>query len=155
MRRVLLMAVLLALPLGACGDDDGSAPSTTSTTLSQKAAYIRDADALCGHLSDDIKSLHAPKSVEDTIVYIQERIVLGTRAREALAELHPPADASEVHQALLDELEQSAAKAGEALEAARRNDIASLGTLLDEARTLGHAANDLADAYGFKDCGSA
>lgn len=148
----LMLLCLASLP--ACGDDSGGGTTTTSTTLSEKAAYIADADTICGQLATEIKALPAPTTIEETGLYLQERVVLATRAREALAALHPPADANDVQQALLDSLDRSTAKVQEALHAAADGDPATLGTLLDEARSLGQASNAEADAYGFDECGS-
>lgn len=150
----LALGLTLLASLPACGDDDSGGITTTSTTLSEKAAYIADADTICGQLASEIKALPAPTTIEETGLYLQERIVLATRAREALATLHPPADGNDVQRALLDSLDRSTAKAREALDAAADGDESTLGTLLDEARSLGQASNAAADAYGFDECGS-
>jgi hypothetical protein len=148
---VLVVGAALAL-LGSCDGD--SAPTTTSTTRTAKAAYITDADAICGALASEIRALKAPNSIEETALYLQQRIIIATRAHDALGQLVPPADAIDVHAALLDELERSNAKADEAVDAATAGDADALGPLLDDARTLGHAANAAADAYGFHECGT-
>lgn len=157
MRRVVT-AVMLLCSLVACGDDDTETPTTSMTssptTLNVEGTYIVAADRICEQLTTDIAGLHAPTSIEETAVYLQERILLATRARADLAAIDPPAGGEEVHRRLLEALDRSTAKAAEAERAASVGDSSTLAVLLDEARTLGQSAYEAADAYGMHACGS-
>jgi hypothetical protein len=156
-RRLVGVAVLVAV-LASCSGDDSSVakPSTTTTTvtLTPKAAFIAAADVICGSMAGQIKSLGKPSTMEETALYIQERIAINNHARDDLAALHPPADGADVQHAILDAIDGATAKATEAEAAAKRNDTAALGPLLDASRVAGQSANLVADAYGFVACGS-
>jgi hypothetical protein len=125
--------------------------------LSEQAAFIEAADAICGQLTSEIDALEAPTTIEATTLYLQQRIVLASRAREELRALVPPAPpdtGTAVLDALVDALDASNAKATEAVAVASSGNGAQLGPLLDEARDLGHAAIPVADTYGMHECGS-
>lgn len=121
------LAALATAVLGACGNDGpeeatntqaASSNEATSNNEGSTAEYITAGNALCDTISADIQAAFPDFEGEPTIPQVQQ---LGrdlspvlVRWRDGVADLNPPADRADQHQALLDALERSIAKLDEA-----------------------------------------
>jgi peptidoglycan hydrolase CwlO-like protein len=139
--RCAAVAVLAVVPL-ACGNGDG----LTKTT------FITQGDAICQRLTEESGKIKEPTSQEGIAGYLDQVIALADRAKADMAKLNPPADGQPVKDALLSSLDDTTAKARQALTAAQQGDMQAVQDRLAEASTAAVRADKQAKAYGFADC---
>lgn len=158
MRRplfVLLVLVLSATGLVACGgDDDDDAAASGGDTLS-KDAFIEQGDAICADLRHESSAIEAPASEEEFGDYLRAQVKVAEAAREKMAALEPPTDGVKVQQALLDSLDAALESARGAIDAADSGDTVTAEDLIDESSKAADASDEPARDYGFEECGKA
>lgn len=150
---VLAGLISLGLIAAGCGSDDGSgSDGESSSPPLTKQEYISEADAICAEGDAEITAaleeqfptgLSEQPSIEEQREFISTTVADGFESQlDQLRELNPPeADAEQVN-AILDELD--------ALVDTARNDPDAL--ISGDAG--GNQAGQLAQDYGFTDCGS-
>lgn len=149
------VALLCLVPFAGCGgDDDDSSSASGGGNALTKAEFIKQGDTVCAGLTESTQAIAEPTSEDEVSGYLTDTIALAKKARSDFAALSPPADGEDIHEALLDSIDGSISAAEEALEAAEDGDLEKMGELLDKASDLGDEADEDADAYGFKECGT-
>ncbi|HEX4905262.1 MAG TPA: hypothetical protein VFU93_07415 [Acidimicrobiales bacterium] len=150
-RIALAGAALVALTLAACGDDDDDAAETATTAVDTEAdatSYTSAGNELCDRTKGDIEAAFPDFEGEPTLEQAQQLGAdLGAamqRWRDGVAELDPPSDLADDHDALVAALDGSIEK----LEAAASSEEGAQAMLdaggppLDEPATLAHALFD-------------
>ncbi|HUR49052.1 MAG TPA: hypothetical protein VMY88_05920 [Acidimicrobiales bacterium] len=161
-KLIALFALLSLFAIGACGDnaDDTDAASTDDTSEAAsgdtltKEEFIEQGDTICAALEAAGETVEDPQSPEDYPVVLTEHVGQAEEAHKQFAELKPPADGEDVHQALLDALGTSIETVKGAITAFEGGDTVTGEDLLSQASEEGNAADEEARAYGFTECGS-
>jgi hypothetical protein len=178
-RRSVTAARLLAAPLllaaVACGNDgsgspqaspSSTAPSPSPTTPSptptgmDKAAFVKQFNAICGEVNDATDKIQEPKNADDyhqALVVVHESLEAGQKKLRALEP--PAADKADVEE-YLDVNDQQIAMLEEYLPkakaAADKDDKSAaekvFGEVIVKFGTLGAEQEEWADDYGLKEC---
>lgn len=161
-KLIALFALLSLFTIGACGDnadetdtatDDSTSEAASGDTLT-KEEFIEEGDTICAALEAAGETVEDPQSPEDYPVILTEHVGQAEEAHKQFAELKPPADGEDVHQALLDALGTSIETVKGAITAFESGDTVTGEDLLRQASEEGDAADEDAQAYGFTECGS-
>ena len=153
----VLFAVLSIVVVGACGGDSDNVDATTgddSTESLTKEEFIERGDAVCAELDVALTLVESPQDESDYARYLKEILPSAESAREVWALLDPPTDGEDVHQAMLDQLDNGIENVEGAIAAAESGDTVTAGDLLAEADREGDLVDAQAKAYGFRECGA-
>jgi hypothetical protein len=160
MRGLLLtLTVGVALAAGGCGGDSGSGEVT-------KEDYLAEADAFCKKENAEAKERNqklqeiatSAKSEDEFFEKVMPELEDGTEwtrdKQEEFANIEPPAE----DKATIDKINAGNAEALDKLEeimdAAREKDLEKFTQVAGEAEKIDDRTNQLAQDYGFKECGS-
>lgn len=167
----LLVLLLAALALGACGSSDDSSdkgpggssdkpasgsPDTPggSTGELSKAQLIAQADTICRAASNKIKALATPKSRSEVQAYTKDAAAATADGVGKLEGLSPPAAIKPDYEAFLDIARNLTKQAAKAADATSSRDAAKLAATLQDVIKQGATTRRLAQKIGFKDCGT-
>lgn len=147
MKGLAAVASLLVAALAAgCGG--GSDDALT------KAELIAAGDRICRAIVEESAAITPPASPDDVGRFLDEVVRIAEEARDDFADLDPPDDAEELHEAMVTALEDGIEGAEEAATAADEGDMATATERLEAAQEAGASADADAKAYGFLVCGS-
>lgn len=154
-RTALVALVAIPFAVAACGDDDDGGDAvepaqTTASTLSL-AQYTAAGTAICEGLGPRIAEAFPDPVGEPDVPYL--RTIAGPIAdvmedgRRQFAELQPPAEAAEGHDALLSAIDDSVEQLRAVLD-----DDAAAEAMLEDGPPLDEPS-EAAAAVGFENCG--
>lgn len=143
MRRLLLVALLGLVPLAGCGEDDDAL---------SKEEHIAETDRLCRRFETESSELPEPRTEAELQDLLDTAVRLTSQFRDDVADLSPPEEGEDVHEAFLDAIDDTIEKATEARDAAAEGDIEAAGTAFGKAQEAASSVNDRLADYGFEDC---
>lgn len=143
MRRLLLVALLALVPLAGCGDGDGAL---------SKEEHIARTDRLCRRFETETSELPEPRTEAELQDLLDTAVRLTSQFRDDVADLSPPEEGEDVHEAFLEAIDDTIEKATEARDAAADGDIEAAGTAFEKAQEAASSVNDQLADYGFTDC---
>ena len=154
--RTTAVLVLVALlgAVTACGGDDDDGGGGDGDALT-KAEYIAEADEICQDNLDDGNDLEVPEEgdVEGLARYLDEAVDIFEETRDRFEALHPPADAQEVHEGQLSQLDAAVDLLSDAQAAAEDGDLQGAAELVANV-DYDETADQLAAEYGLEVCGT-
>lgn len=154
MRRALalLPALVLSTGLTACsgGDEDAGA----------KAAYVKEAQAICTRANEARKAAGTPGSATEIPGFVRKVVTIASDASAELNALEPPEqDAAELDEKLLAPLREQVGRgqafAKQVEEAGAKKDTAGVLKLLGSAPLDTTADLEFARSYGLTACADA
>ena len=136
-----------------CGksEDDAAAGEDTGGAAADPA-YVAEADAACQQFVDGVETIADPADEADLARYISEVQVPLDATLTSLEAVTPPAEAAEVHDALLASFTEYGASVEGARQAAQAGDVVTAGDLLEQS-AVGLSSDPLVQGYGFQVCG--
>lgn len=120
-----------------------------------KKEFIAKADALCADTNRKLEAIPEPRDFKGAVRLLDESLALTDKLTADIKALHVPQAEQQAFNDVLGSQEKLIAKARELREAAAANDETRAERLAEELDPLESEANKKADAFGFKDCGSA
>jgi hypothetical protein len=148
--RHLLLVLPITLVVG-CG---GGGTSATGVT---KAAYLKQAEAICAKAVVDRKALKPPTSITELSPYVTKVVALADTTTKAIGALEPPkADKADLQAKVLAPLNtrlvEAHAYAAKVATAQKKNDQLALVTLLGSPPTVPKEALTWMRSFGFVEC---
>ncbi len=149
-----------AASIVACGGGSsvaarGAATSSSSTPRPSpsSAQFIARADTICRRLNGELAATKSSNGTPAGIVQVVPRhIALERNALSELVRLVPPSSIARDWQGILSDRKALADQLEALVRAARRNDDATLKTLVSTKRQAHATLRDAATRIGFKDC---
>ena len=160
--RLICLALITAAVAACSGSAEPTDNPPSTTTAPLKAAYIREADAICAAVHREAQAVPTPNSKVEAVAALKQEAGIVARAVDKLSKLHPPPGDEQVIQKRLIQSNKvlatayaRQAAAGEA--ALRAHDRRGVDRVLAKAESASAApelaeAYDFANAYGFKEC---
>lgn len=147
MKRLIPVLLVAATACGGGGSSGG--PS--------KAAYVKQAEAICADAVAKQKALAFPTAVDKLAPYVTDLVAVAVKATDRLKALTPPAeDAAALQSHFLGPLEDQAVEAqryaDDVTAASKSNDQAALGRLALSPPTKPKADLAYLKKYGFTAC---
>jgi len=154
---ICIGAVLAGAAFVGCGGSDGDSGDALS-----KEEYIAQADAICAETSvksdaavNEFATAYQSGDFNSAADIIQETGVTTDAALADLKELVPPEEDQETIDSLFEVSDEQSALVADFVEAVRSGDDAAVQAVGVQADELDTQSNQIADDYGFVDCGSA
>jgi hypothetical protein len=154
MRRLLIALLALGL-VAACGgdDDDSAGGGGGSKSGVSKAELISQGDAICADINA-FTTENAPATNEEVAAFLDEFLpkAQDTRDRFEAIVVAEGEDPDDVQTDMIFALDGAIERLGLAKAAADAGDFATMNDELRKANEASNAANQQAQAYGFKKC---
>lgn len=160
--RWLLLLSASSLAIAGCGGSSKTTVHNAATSVSTSAStapaspsspFVAQADAICGRINAEIAALEAKSgSAAEVKRVVPLTISLERKGIVALEKLNPPASLARDWRSMLGYRRALAVMLGELLDAAKKNDGASVKPLAASKKRVHASLRKTATANGFKDC---
>jgi hypothetical protein len=131
-----------------CGGDNGGGGELSQEEFRQQA------NSICEKYNDKIQAIDSPSSPEDIGSYVDEVVPLMQQGIAELRALHPPAEAQDDYDRMLDETEKGIPAAQQLGEAASNNDAAAVQRALKAGQAADATSDEIAKELGLTGCAS-
>ena len=142
MRAHAAVAVLIVVPLAACGGDSLS-----------KSELVAQGDAICKRVNDQIAKEPAPKTAGDIEALAKKTLEISDPAIDDMEALEPPGELEKDFDKFVASLREQRELTEQIGDAAGSGDTAKLGEIATEAQRAQAEYRQLSDKIGFKECG--
>jgi hypothetical protein len=118
-----------------------------------KEEFIADADAICAAKSDEADAIEQPTDLTDTGPYFEQITEIQRDEIEEINALEAPEEDAETLEGFIGTQEELADIFVRLADSANAGDQAAFDAALADATTVQSRASDLAQDYGFRNCG--
>ena len=141
MRAHAAVAVLLVLPLAACGGG-----------LSQ-AELVKQGDVICKRVNDKVAKQQEPTTAADLAALAKQTVKISDPAIDDMEALEPPDELEKDFDAFVASLKKQRDLTKQIGDAAGKGDTVKIQQIANEAQQAQAEYQKLADKIGFKECG--